>query len=97
MYIILSQRKLRWLDHVLRMSDERIPKDPLYIELVVGKCNVGLRYNDVCKRDLNLDIDKWEKIINDPKNGDLLSAADFVKGKIDFRRPKKRTKELESE
>ena len=30
---ILSQRRLRWLGHVCRMDDGRIPKDILYSEL----------------------------------------------------------------
>ena len=55
MYTILSHRRLRWLGHIVRMSDERIPKTLLYSELVVGKRNVGrprLHYKYVCKRDL---------------------------------------------
>ena len=60
---------LRSLGHVL--SDERIPKDLIYSELVVGQRNVGrprLRYKYVCKRDsksLNVDIDEWEKLTDD--------------------------------
>ena len=52
MYTTFSQRRL---GHVLRMNDERIIKDLLYSELVVGKRNIGqprLRYKDDCKRDL---------------------------------------------
>ena len=53
MYTNLSQRKLCWFGHVLRMSDELVPKSLLYSELVFGKRNVGrLRYKDVCKREL---------------------------------------------
>ena len=65
-YTILSQRRLRWTGHVLRMSDERIPTALLYSELVVGILNVGrprLRYKDFCKLDLksfkNVAIDEW--------------------------------------
>ena len=38
-YFTLSQRRLRWLGHVLRMGAERIQKSLLYNELVVGKRN----------------------------------------------------------
>ena len=41
-YTKLSQRRLRWLCNVLRMSDELIPKAQIYSELVVGKRNVLL-------------------------------------------------------
>ncbi|XP_063585836.1 uncharacterized protein LOC134763209 [Penaeus indicus] len=55
MFAILSQRRLRWLGHVTRMDDGRIPKDMLFGELATGTRSTGrpaLRYKDVCKRDL---------------------------------------------
>lgn len=55
MFAILTQRRLRWLGHVCRMDDGRIPKDVLYGELATGTRLTGrptLRYKDVCKRDL---------------------------------------------
>lgn len=66
MYTLLRQRRLRWLGHVHRMEDGRIPKDILYGELASGRRNIGrpqLRYKDVCKRDmraLNIDTESWE-------------------------------------
>ena len=36
MYSLLSQRRLRWLGHVWRMEDGRIPKDVLYGQLASG-------------------------------------------------------------
>ena len=53
MYTLLKQRRMRWIGHVRRMEDGRIPKDILYGELTVGKRPRGrpqLRYKDVCKR-----------------------------------------------
>ena len=67
MYTLLRKRRLRWLGHVHRMEDGRIPKDILYGELASGKRAVGrpqLRYKDVCKRDmraLDIDTECWEE------------------------------------
>ena len=61
MYTLLSQRRLRWLGHVHRMNDGRIPKDTMYGELASRKSIIGrpwLRYQDVCTSDMNtLDIE----------------------------------------
>ena len=50
MYTLLRQRRLRWLGHVRRMEDGRIPKDTLYGEMKLGRRTTGrphLRYKDV--------------------------------------------------
>ena len=66
MYTILKQRRMRWLGHVVRMEEGRIPKDLLYGELVQGARPTGrpqLRYKDVCKRDLSamgIVLNNWE-------------------------------------
>ncbi|PFX15042.1 putative uncharacterized transposon-derived protein F52C9.6 [Stylophora pistillata] len=55
MYALLTKRRLRWLGHVTRMQDGRLPKDILYGELATGSRPTGrpsLRYKDVLKRDL---------------------------------------------
>uniref|UniRef100_A0A2D4J9Y5 Uncharacterized protein n=1 Tax=Micrurus lemniscatus lemniscatus TaxID=129467 RepID=A0A2D4J9Y5_MICLE len=71
MYILLKQRRLRWLGHVMRMADGKILKDLLYGELVQGKRPRGrpqLRYKDICKRDLRalgMDINSWETLTAD--------------------------------
>ena len=54
-FTTLTTRRLRWLGHVSRMDDGRIPKDLLFGELASGTRPTGrpaLRYKDVCKRDL---------------------------------------------
>ena len=62
MFTLLKRRRMRWLGHVTRMEDGRIPKDLLYGELQHGTRPRGrpnLRFKDVCKRDmkaLNIDI-----------------------------------------
>ena len=71
MYTLLRQRRLRWLGHVRRMEDGRIPKDILYGELRSGLRRLGrphLRYKDVCKRDMkaiNIDPNAWEQLAAD--------------------------------
>ena len=71
MYTLLRQRRLRWLGHVRRIEDGRIPKYILYGELALGRRTTGrhhLRYKDVCVRDMKaVDIDtmSWEGIAAD--------------------------------
>ena len=66
MFTLLKQRRMRWLGHVVRMDDGRIPKDLFCGELVQGKrptVRPQLRFKDVCKRDLkalNIDQNNWE-------------------------------------
>ena len=67
-FSLLSQRRLRWLGHVHRMDDGRIPKDILYGELAEGSRARGrpkLRFKDICKRDLKsagIDVQSWESV-----------------------------------
>ena len=66
MLALLAQRRLRWLGHLSRMEDGRIPKEMLYGELATGTRLAGrpvLRYKDVCKRDLkagDINSEGWE-------------------------------------
>ena len=68
MYTLLRQRRLRWLGHVHRMPDGRIPEDLLYGELASGKRSTGrpqLRYHDVVKRDMktvDIGTESWESL-----------------------------------
>ena len=71
MFTLLRQRRLRWLGHVHRMPDGRIPKDLLYGELATGSRRTGrpqLRYCDVVKRDMkavDIDTETWENLAAD--------------------------------
>ena len=71
MYALLKIRRLRWLGHVVRMQDHRIPKIILFGQLAEGKRPVGrpkLRFADVVKRDmkdLKIPLASWETIARD--------------------------------
>ncbi|XP_072048091.1 solute carrier family 49 member 4 homolog [Amphiura filiformis] len=63
---ILAKSQLRWVGHVVRMPDDRLPKAVMYGELTEGKSKRGgnnLRYRDVVKRHLktaDLDVETWK-------------------------------------
>ena len=71
LYTLLKQRRMRWLGHVTRAKDGRIPKDLLYGELATRKRSTGrpqLRFNDVWKRDLQalgIITNSWEVTATD--------------------------------
>ena len=71
MFTLLKERRLRWLDHVWRMKDGRLPKNILYGKLVDGSRAIGRtlhRFKDVCKRDLKtcgIDVVNWEVFCTD--------------------------------
>ena len=70
-YYMLSERRLRWLGHICRMPDGRIPKDILFGELAQGSRARGrphLRFKDVCKRDMkagNMELKGFEERAQD--------------------------------
>ena len=71
MSTLLKQKRLRWLGHVHRMEDTRIPKCLMYGELATGARPQGrpfLRFRDTCKRDvkaIGLDPDTWHTLAID--------------------------------
>ena len=66
-------RRLRWLGHMRRMDDGRIPKNLLHGQFATGSRRPGhvhhtVRFKDVCKCDMkacNIDPDVWEPAADD--------------------------------
>jgi len=71
---ILIVKNLRWLGHVHRMDENRLPRQLLYSQLCSGKRNQGrprLRYKDVAKRNMKwreIDTKAWQTIANNRAN-----------------------------
>ena len=65
MFSLLKERRLRWLGHVRRIEDGRLPKDIHYSELADGSRTIGgllFLFKNVYKRDLEIcgiDIANW--------------------------------------
>jgi hypothetical protein len=107
MFTVLRQRRLRWLGHVCRMADGRIPNDILYGELTSGKRKKGrplLRYKDTCKRDLQamgMNRPDWEELAqNRPKWKQFvkagLKAGEYkLRQDADSRRERRKQKTLQ--
>src|ERR1700733_12313156 len=63
---IFKVKRLRWLGHVHRMDQKRLPSVLLYSELSSGERNIGrpkARFKDMCKlslKDLKIDHTNWE-------------------------------------
>lgn len=67
--ILLAKSRLRWLGHVGRMNDSRVPKMVLFGELEYGSRPVGrpkLRFKDNCKQLLKrIDLLDWNVVALD--------------------------------
>ena len=71
LFPVFRRRRMRWLGHVRRMEDTRLPKQVLYGELSQGKRGTGrpkLRYKDICKRTLKelcINEEEWSQMAED--------------------------------
>jgi len=69
--IIIKERRLRWLGHVLRMDDSRIPRKAIQWELRVYKRKLGRprkNWMDIVRRDLKdmgITLDEAEELATD--------------------------------
>ena len=71
MYQLLIKAQLRWVGHVIRMDDRRMPKRLLYSELVHGKRRRGRprkRFKDDIKSHLKWSNTKPNELERDAKN-----------------------------
>ena len=65
---LIVKNQLRWTGHVIRMGDERLPKQIFYSELSEGKRDVGgpkKRFRDNLKSNLKkceINVNTWEEI-----------------------------------
>ena len=83
---MLMKRRLKWLGHVRRMPDHRLPKQLMCCQLEIGdrkQYKPQTRWKDIIKRDLkkcNFDIkDWWNQTSPDSKNkwrSDVHNAVD---------------------
>ena len=70
-HTLLKLAQLRWIGHVTRMPEERLPKKILYGELEMGKRSHGgqkKQYKDTLKaflKDFNIPTELWEQIAQD--------------------------------
>ena len=54
---VVLRSQLRWTGHVIRMQEDRLPRQTFYGELLTGKRSIGrplLRFKDTVKRQLKL-------------------------------------------
>ena len=61
--LIIKQRRLRWLGHVLRMNDDRIPKRAISWEMSATSRGPGRprkNWNDIIRQDLKSVGVAWE-------------------------------------
>ena len=107
LYSLLKERRLRWLGHVRRIEDGKIPKDLLYGELTIGQRSQGRPqqyFRNVCKRDLRdceIDVQEWEALAEDRDEWRLSVKTGIVNSRRDEaeekrQRRKERTTDCQS-
>ena len=83
-HTLLKLAQLKWIGHVTRMPDERLPKKILYGELQYGKRSRDgqkKRYKDTLKaslKDFNTPTESWEQIAQDRTSGEASYEGELV-------------------
>ena len=77
---LILKSRLRWCGHLVRMDDQRIPKQLFYGEISTGKrrqCKPKLRYKDCLKDSLkktSIPVDNWEELANERSSWRTIST-----------------------
>ena len=86
-HTLLKLAQLRWIGHVTRMPDKRLPKKILYGEPEVGKRSHGgqkKRYKDTLNaslKDFNIPTESWEQIAKIVQSGEASQKGELVNTK----------------
>ena len=74
MYVCMKSR-LRWVGHIVRMDDGRLPRKLFFVEMWEGKrsvLNSKKRFKDTIKyflKQSGLSVDQWKKWLQTEESG----------------------------
>ena len=92
--VLVSRARLRWVGHVLRMEDNRLPKSVLYGEMLDGRRKHGgqcKRYKDILHENLKsirVSDEQWEQLASN--RTEWRRVIHTYEGRVPARRPNNR-------